>query len=54
MQKLVFSIFSVLSYFFENSLFLGLLKQYKNRGFSKFGGFFVVEREENRPKKNDN
>ena len=33
-QKLCFSIFCVLSLNFENSLFLGLLKHYKNRGFS--------------------
>ena len=38
-----FSIFSVLSYVFENSLFLGLLKHIKNKGFSIWG-FFVVER----------
>ena len=38
-QKLVFSIFSVLSYFFENSLFFGLLKHYKNRGFSNIWVF---------------
>ena len=42
-QKSVFSIFSVLSYFFENSVFLGLLKHYKNRGFSKFGGFLLLK-----------
>ena len=35
-QKLGFSIFSVLSLSFENSLFLGLLKHYENRGFSNF------------------
>ena len=51
--KIGFSIFSVLSYFFANSLFLALLKHYKNRGFSKFG-FFVVEREGNRQKTKDN
>ena len=33
-QKLGFSIFCVLSLNFENSLFLGLPKHYKNRGFS--------------------
>ena len=33
-QKLGFSIFCVLSLKFENSLFLGLPKHYKNRGFS--------------------
>ena len=33
-QKLGFSIFSVLSLNFENSLFWGLLKHYENRGFS--------------------
>ena len=33
-QKLGFSIFCALSLKFENSLFLGLLKHYKNRGFS--------------------
>ena len=51
-QKMGFSIFSVLSYFFENSLFLGLLKHYKNWGFSIFW-VWVVEREEI-GKKNDN
>ena len=35
-KKMGFSMFSVLSYFFENSLFLGLLKHYRNRGFSNF------------------
>ena len=50
-QKLGFSIFSVLSLNFENSPFLGLLKHYKNRGFSNFWCFYVVEREENRQKK---
>ena len=35
-QNSVFSIFRVLNYFFENSLFLGLLKHYKYRGFSNF------------------
>ena len=39
-----FSNFCVLSYFLENSLFLGLLKHYKNRGFSRFLCFFVFER----------
>ena len=33
-QKLGFSIFSVLSLNFKNSLFLGVLKHYTNRGFS--------------------
>ena len=33
-QKLGFSVFCVLSLNFENSLFLGLPKHYKNRGFS--------------------
>ena len=35
-QNLGFSVFSVLSLNYENSLFLGLLKHYKNRGFSTF------------------
>ena len=51
-QKLGFSNFSVLSSFLKWS-FLGLLKHYKNRGFSRFLCFFVVEREEKR-QKNDN
>ena len=38
---------------FWNSLFLGLLKHYKI-GVSANLWFFVVEREENRPKNNDN
>ena len=50
MQKLGFSIFSVLSLNFGNSLFLGLLKHNKNRGFSNFG-VSVIEREENKQKK---
>ena len=52
-QKLVFPIFSVLSYFFENSLFLGLQKHYKNRGFSNFWGFLFLK-EKKQAKKNDN
>ena len=44
-QKLGFANFTILSSFFEISLFLGLLKHYKNRGFS---------REEKNPQKNDN
>ena len=36
MQNLGFSIFSVLSTKFGNSLCLGLLKHYKNRGFRNF------------------
>ena len=51
-QKLGFSIFCVLSLKFENSLFLGLLKHYKDRGFSRFL-FFVVEREETSKKKDN-
>ena len=46
-QKLGFSIFSVLSLNFAN--FLGLLKHYKI-GVSAIFGFFVVEKEENRQK----
>ena len=42
-QKLGFSIFSVLSLIFENSLFLGLLKHYKNRGFSRFLCFWLLK-----------
>ena len=42
-QKLGFSIFSVLSIKFENSFF-GLLKHYKNRGFSIFCVFCCWER----------
>ena len=49
-QKLGFSIFSVLSLNFENSLFGGLLKHYKNRGLSNCLGFFVVAREDRRKK----
>ena len=52
-QKMCFSNFCVLSQFLENSLFLGLLKHYKNRGFSRFLCFFVFEREK-RQEKNDN
>ena len=50
-QKLGFPNFSVLSQFFEKSHFLGLLKHYKNRGFSRFFVFLVVEREEKGKKK---
>ena len=42
-QKLGFPIFSVLSLNFENSLFLGLLKHYKNRGFSRFLCFLFLK-----------
>ena len=52
-QKLGFSIFSVLSLNFENSLFLGLLKHYKNRGFSSFWCFLLLI-EKKTGKKNDN
>ena len=45
-QKLGFSIFSVLSLNFQIVLFLALLKHYKNKGFSNFFGFSVVEGEE--------
>ena len=48
-QKLGFSIFSVLSLNFENYLFLGLLKHYKNRAFSNFG--FCCWKRRKRPKK---
>ena len=51
-QKLGFPIFSVLSLNFENSLFLGLLKHYKNRGFSKIV-CFVLLKEKKTGKKND-
>ena len=40
-QKLGFSIFCVLSQFFE--FFLGLLKHYKNRGFSRFLCFLFLK-----------
>ena len=50
-QNLGFSIFSVLSLNYENSLFLGLLKHYKNMGFQQFFVFCVVDREENKQKK---
>ena len=50
--KIGFSNFQCFKLIFWKFSFLGLLKHYKNRGFSKFG-FFVVEREENR-QKNDN
>ena len=52
-QKLGLPIFSVLSLNFENSLFLGLLKHYKNRGFSK-NLCFVLLKEKKTGKKNDN
>ena len=42
-QKLGFSIFSVLSLNFENSHFLGLLKHYKNRGFCRFLCFLFLK-----------
>ena len=50
-QKLGFPIFSVLSLHFENSLFLGLLKHYKNRGFSKLLCFALLKEKKNRQKK---
>ena len=52
-QNLGFSIFSVLSLNFENSLFLGLLKHYKNRGFSNFCVLCCLKRRK-QAKKNDN
>ena len=51
-QKLGFSNFSVLSSFFENSLFLGLLKHYKNQGFSRCLCFCCWQRSKE-PKKNE-
>ena len=51
-QKLGFSIFSVLSLHFENSLLLGLLKHNKNRGFSIFCVLLLKEKKIG--KKNDN
>ena len=45
-QKLGFSNFCVLSLDFENSLFLGLLKHYRNEGFQPNFVVFVVEKEE--------
>ena len=42
-QKLGFSFFSVLSLNFENYLFLGLLKHYKNRGFSNCLCFVLLK-----------
>ena len=50
-QKLGFSIFSVLSLNFENSLFLGLLKHYKNRGFSSFLCFLLLKEKKTGKKK---
>ena len=52
-QNLGFSIFSVLSLNYENSLFLGLLKHYKNRVFSTFL-CFVLLKEKKTGKENDN
>ena len=52
-QKLGFPNFSVLSQFFEKSHFLGLLKHYKNRGFSRFLCFGLLK-EKKKAKKNDN
>ena len=49
----VFSIFSVLSLNFENSLFLGLLKHYKNRVSAIFWGFLLL-REKKIGQKYDN
>ena len=50
-QKLGFQIFSVLSLNFENSLFLGLLKHYKNRGFSKILCFVLLKEKKTGKKK---
>ena len=50
-QKLGFPIFSVLSLNFENSLFLGLLKHYKNRGFSNFLCFVLLKEKKTGKKK---
>ena len=52
-QKLGFPIFCVLSLNFQNSLFLGLLKHYKNRGFSWFLCFLLLWGKK-KAKKNDN
>ena len=50
-QKLGFPIFSVLSLDFQNSLFLGLLKHYKNRGFSEFLCFVLLKEKKTGKKK---
>ena len=50
-QKLGFSIFSVLSLNFEKYLFLGLLKHYKNRGFSNFLCFVLLKEKKTGQKK---
>ena len=50
-QNLGFSIFSVLSLNYENSLFLGLLKHYKNRGFSTFLCFVLLKEKKTGKKK---
>ena len=50
-QKLGFSNFCVLSYFLENSLFLGLLKHYKNRGFNRFLCFLFLKKKKRQEKK---
>ena len=50
-QKLGFPIFSVLSLNFENSPFLGLLKHYKNRGFSKIVCFVLLKEKKTGKKK---
>ena len=47
----VFQFFSVLSLNFENSLFLGLLKHYKNRGFSKILCFVLLKEKKTGKKK---
>ena len=52
-QKFFFSNFCVLSLNFENSLFLGLLKHYKNRGFSQFLWFLLLKKKK-KAKNNDN
>ena len=49
--KFGFPIFSVLSLNFENSLFLGLLKHYKNRGFSEFLCFVLLKEKKTGKKK---
>ena len=49
-QKLGFSNFCVLSKFLENSLFLGLLKDYKNRGFSRFLCFLLLNKKKGKKK----
>ena len=53
-HKIGFFNFQCFKLNFENSLFFGLLKHYKNRGFSNFWVFLLLKEKKTGKTKNDN